>query len=407
MAHAMDLFSPAALEDPYHLYARLRRDSPVFELPGTGMHLVTRHRDVLEVVGRPEDFSSNLTALLYTGGSGSATLVESSPGENAAVDVLATADPPAHTAHRRMVSRTFSTGAVAALEPALYDLVAGRVDDALPAGRIEWMGTVAGPIPILVVSRLLGLPEDDVVRLQQWSEAGIELLGGVATPARMVELSREIAAFMEYLHQRVGDATISPGDDVMGDVARAVDAGDVDELEAASLAMQLVIAGSESTTSLTGTGARILAERAHLQDRLRGEPGLVPAFVEEVLRLESPFRGHFRVTTRDTELAGVELAAGTRLMLVWGAANRDPDAFDRPDEVWLERPNPKAHVGFGWGIHHCVGAPLARLEARVAIETLLARTRSFALAPNAAPPHHLASLFVRRLASLNLTLDAA
>ncbi len=328
----MDLFSPAALEDPYHLYGRLRRDSPVFELPGTGMHLVTRHRDVLEVVGRPEDFSSNLTALLYTGGSGSATLVESSPGENAAVDVLATADPPAHTAHRRMVSRTFSTGAVAALEPALYDLVAGRVDDALPAGRIEWMGTVAGPIPILVVSCLLGLPEDDVVRLQQWSEAGIELLSGVATPARMVE---------------------------------------------------------------------------HLQDRLRGEPGLVPAFVEEVLRLESPFRGHFRVTTRDSELAGVDLAAGTRLMLVWGAANRDPDAFDRPDEVWLERPNPKAHVGFGWGIHHCVGAPLARLEARVAIETLLARTRSFALAPDAAPPHHLASLFVRRLASLDLTLDAA
>lgn len=124
----------------------------------------------------------------------------------------------------------------------------------------------------------------------------------------------------------------------------------------------------------------------------------------KVLRLESPFRGHFRVTTRETEVGGVPLPAGARLMLVWGSANRDPEVFDAPEELDLDRDRHRAHLAFGWGIHYCVGAPLARLEARVAVETLLAGSSDFALAPGAPTPRHVPSLFVRRLESLPLVV---
>ena len=194
---------------------------------------------------------------------------------------------------------------------------------------------------------------------------------------------------------------------MIGLMAQAVGDGELNDIEAMSILAVLIAAGGESTTSLTGTGARILAERPDLQDRLRADPSLIPAFVEEACRFEPPFRGHYRVVTHDTELAGKNLPGGSHLVLMWAAANRDETAYDRPNEVLLDRPNPRHHVGFGWGIHLCVGAPLARVEAKVAIETLLARTRAFSINPAAPPLRYYPSLLVRRLVSLPLLLEFA
>jgi cytochrome P450 len=148
---------------------------------------------------------------------------------------------------------------------------------------------------------------------------------------------------------------------------------------------------------------RILAERVDLQDELRRRPSLVPNFVEEALRYDPPFRGHYRVVTRDTELGGRPLPAGSHLVLVWPAANRDPAAYEDAGEIRLGRPNPRHHVGFGWGIHLCLGAPLAQ----VAVETLLARTRRFCIDPDRLPLRYHPSLMVRRLASLPLVAGPA
>src|SRR5690606_31957514 len=164
--------------------------------------------------------------------------------------------------------------------------------------------------------------------------------------------------------------------------------------------------GGESTTSLLGTGVRILAERSDLQDRLRRRPALVPTFVEEACRIDPPFRGPYRRVTTDTEVGGVRLPAGSTVVPVWPARNRDGGGFPQPDDIDLDRPNPRQHVGFGWGIHLCVGAPLARTEARVAIERLLARTSAFAVDPAAPPVRHHRSLVIRRLTALPLTLTA-
>jgi len=182
-----------------------------------------------------------------------------------------------------------------------------------------------------------------------------------------------------------------------------VNAGAISMPEAVATLVILLGAGGESTTSLVGNAVRMLADDASMQDRLRNEPALIAAFVEEVARLESPFRFHYRQVARDTELGGVELGRGATLLLLWAAANRDPHQIDRPDDVVLDRAVARHHLAFGRGIHYCVGAPLARLEARVVLELLLDRTRTFTLDPTR-PPAYVPSFFVRRHAHLHLVL---
>jgi cytochrome P450 len=193
---------------------------------------------------------------------------------------------------------------------------------------------------------------------------------------------------------------------VLGATAIGVHDGVFTRDAAAFNLMILLGAGGETTTSLIGNAIRVLAERPGLQAEVRAELSRIPALVEEVLRYESPFRFHPRTATRDVELGDVAIPERAMVGLLWGAANRDEAEFDRPDEVVLDRRNARAHVGFGRGIHHCVGAPLARLEARVVLTRLLARTRGFALDPDD-PPRWTDSLWIRRHERLPIVLDVA
>lgn len=395
---AIDPFSSEALEDPYALYETLRREAPVFRLRETGIWLVTRLADLAEAASKPEIFSSHISAIIYAGQGTNPAVIPADPDAIGAVDVLATQDPPAHTFQRKLLMKAFAPKKIAVLEANVRSSVDRALDRALEAGTIEWMKAVANPIPVSLIAHLLGLPPSDLAALKRWAEAGVDLLSGVATPERMVEAWQEMAGFLAYLRASLeSPATGSVTDDIAGAVAR----GDLTDREGVSLLLQLVIAGSESTASLIGSAARILSERRDLQAMLRAAPERIPDFLEETLRLESPFRGHFRVTTRETELGGVRLPEGARVMLMWGAANRDEAEF--PPHLDLDREHPKSHVAFGSGLHFCIGAPLARLEARVAVEALLARTAEVVPA-GASPPRHVPSLFVRRLASLHLLL---
>ncbi|MGH3053918.1 MAG: cytochrome P450, partial [Gaiellaceae bacterium] len=191
----------------------------------------------------------------------------------------------------------------------------------------------------------------------------------------------------------------------LGVIGTAVATGDIEFGEGLVIMHTLLSAGGESTTSLLGSAIHMLALNPELQARLRDEPRLVAPFIEEALRLESPFRYHMRHATRATEVHGVPIAAGSTVLLFWGAANRDPAEYDRPDEVVLDRPAPKHHLAFGRGIHFCVGAPLARLEAEVVLTRLLARTEHFALDPDQ-PPTRVNSLVVRRFSALPLVAKA-
>jgi cytochrome P450 family 144 len=408
------LFDPDVVEDPHGYYAHLRTLDPVHELPGTGTFLVTRMDLIHEVVAKPAVYSSRSGRFLHhraaegQPGLRGVGLVDVDIDADSVGAVLATADPPDHTRQRKVVTRRLSTTVMQEMEPEFRELVDQTLDTALSTGRIEWMSQLAEPLPMIMVARILGLADDAAPRLKEQGYASVEAISGFVSEARLAELGRpmmDVGPVVDaYLEAR--GAQQYETDSLIGVCGQAVEAGELTDEEALAILFLLVSAGGESTTSLTGTGVRILAERPDLQERLRREPQLIPAFVEEACRIDPPFRGHYRHVITDTELGGVRVPAGSTVVLAWTAANRDADAFPNPDHIDLDRPNPRQHVGFGWGIHLCVGAPLARVEAKVAFEQLLARTTSFAIDPLGPPLHHHLSLMIRRLVALPLVLEA-
>lgn len=280
----------------------------------------------------------------------------------------------------------------------------GLVTRSVTQGRVDITTSFTNPLPMTVLVEVLGLHGADVPTLIEWAFDSTELLAGTSSLARMAELAARAGETGAYLGEHLARTEPDPAAGLVGAVARGVVDGLLTAEEGVSTLVILLSAGGESTTSLIGSAIRMLAEQPALQDTLRADPGLIPSFVEEVARLESPFKGHYRTVRRATQLAGVSLDAGATLILCWGAANRDTAHFDHPDDVRLDRPSPRDHLAFGRGVHHCVGAPLARMEARVALEELLARTSSFALDPQR-PPAYVPSILVRRHAHLDLVLS--
>jgi len=243
------------------------------------------------------------------------------------------------------------------------------------------------------------------VQLRAWANDGSALLSGVLNDEQLARYAASVMKLNAYLADAFRAARDSPGDNVLGVLARATheDEDFLSEDEVVAILLQLLSAGSESTAALLGSAVLLLARDPQLQQALRADPSAIPAFIEETLRLESPFQGHFRLATRDCSLGGVDIASGTRLMLLWGSANRDPSQFADPDRLRPGRDNASAHLAFGLGIHHCIGAALARMETRVALEELLARTSSFELADQDQTPSYLPSVMIRRLGRLPLT----
>jgi cytochrome P450 len=258
----------------------------------------------------------------------------------------------------------------------------------------------------VIAERVIGFRDPDPEQIRRWMFQGSRLVGGLLTLDQMAELSGEAAGLVPWVAAQLDAAIASPSDgDVLSAAAAAVRSGALTHEEAAFTLMVLVGAGAETTTSLIGIAIGLLAQRPDLQDELRADPAKVPVFIEEVLRYEAPFRYHPRTAARAVELNGVEIPEGALVLLLWASANRDEAVFEHPDEIELDRRNTHLHFGFGRGIHHCVGAPLARLEARVVLTRLLARTTSFALDP-ARAPRWSDSVWIHRHEELPLVLES-
>lgn len=413
-----DPMSPEVVEDPYAFLEVLRRRAPVFPLPDGSYTLVTRYEDVQRVIMAPELFSSKLVAILLATPDHSPQVMNLADADARPVDVLAIADPPDHCRQRKWVNQAFTPKRVTALEPRIRELAQELLSAFNAKENKDWMDGFCFPLPMTVICELLGLPRKDCTQLQRLSDDAISLLSGINTPEQLAQYAGSAMQLMAYLSDRFDEARRAPKDNVLGALVHAtgmtqsnVDPGGAAEPtlsndEVVSILIQLLTAGQETTGSLIGSATLLLARDGALQARLRGEPALIPAFIEEVLRLESPFYGHFREVVADTELSGVPLAAGTRLLVSWASANRDERVFPNPDAIDLNRENKKAHFGFGRGIHFCLGAHLARVETRIALETLLSQTETFTVTPEAGPLTHVPSLFVRRLTALPLGLSA-
>lgn len=390
------------LADPSAFYDRLITEAPCWQAGDSAVFTANSHAAVTEACRRTEDFSSNLRYFLYRDERG---LPERLLHRMAGVEgsnVLATADPPHHARHKKVISPEFSPHRIAMLEERLRTMTRDRLAAGRLGDRIEFMSAVGNMIPIEVIIDLIAFSERNAEALFQTAIVQTDMLAGAIS---LEELERRVS-FTDntylWVLQQLQAALEAPGEGILGLLANAMNAGEIDLPFAMAVLLTLFAAGGESTSSLIGNSVMLLAERPALQSRLRGEPGLIPRFIEEALRLQSPFRHHMRLAARDTELCGTRIPEGATLLLMWGSANRDPAVFERPDEIDLDRA--RRHVGFGSGIHVCLGNTLARLEARVVLETLLAGTREFTL-DEAQRPQWVPSLAVRRLDRLPLVLN--
>ncbi len=394
------LLRPDVLDEPYDFYGTLRTDAPVWSVPGTDVVTVATFDLISEAVGRPEDFSSNITSLLYRDDGGLPARLDFG---GTAPPTLATADPPLHTTHRKAVFPELVARRMLTLETDIRALCATTIDAALRDDSFEFMSTVGNVVPITVVAKLIGFRDMDPAQLLEAAFDSTAMIGGTTTLDRLTELVTRIGVIQEWIRVQVAETADADEDGILLAVRRALDAGTLAEGEVQIILHTLLSAGGETTSSLVGNAVRLLADDQELQQRLRDEPELIDGFVEEALRLESPFRQQMRSIPRDTTLGGVAIPTGSTLVLLFGSANRDPQQFDNPDVVDLARSSPRRHLAFGHGIHYCVGAALARIEAKAVLTTLLQRTREFRVDPHDAP-RWAESFLVRRHERLPLAV---
>ncbi len=397
---SVEFFAEANIQDPYPFYDRMREQGPVHQVADSEFFAVYGWDAINDVINRPQEFSSNLTATM-TCSPGRGVSVYELDGLGGPTQVLATADNPLHAVHRKMLVPQLAVKRIGAAEQFVTE-TAGRLwVEGLRDGCVEWMSAMANRLPMMLVGRIIGVPDDDVDMLIAAGYATTQLLDGLVDAD---ELAAARAAAMElsaYIGEYFQRAAADPGDNLLGDLATACASDRLDETTARVMMLTLFSAGGESTASLLGSAVWILANHPDIQRRLRDDPELLGAFIEEALRYESPFPGHYRHVVTDATLGGVELPAGSRLLLLWGAANRDPVHFEAPNEFRLDRPKGKGHLTFGKGAHFCVGAGLARLEARVVLGMLIERTSRIGAADTG---RWLPSILVRRLERLELAV---
>ena len=311
-------------------------------------------------------------------------------------DTMLNVDPPEHTRLRGIVSKAFTPRRIAELRPRIERTVDELLSGATRGGAFDLVDTLAGPLPAIVIAELLGVPPEDHARFRAWANG---LLG--ATDPSQVRAQGPGAALMRYLDGIIEARRCEPADDLISAMISAqVESQRLNNDEIRSTALLLLIAGFVTTTNLIGNGTLALLQHPEQLELLRADPQKVPGAVEEMLRYDSPVQLVFRTASKQLEVGGLEVPTGAGVVVLLGAANRDPEKFERPDELDITRPK-QSHLGFGWGVHHCLGAPLARLEAQVAFEAILRRFPNLKLADGGVTRQPNAVL--RGLSKLQLT----
>lgn len=401
---ADEFFTKDAIDNPYPLYVHLRTTAPVCQIGELRAFFVGSHAAVEEAVKRHDEFSAHLNAMLACGDDGQPYVFDLR-SLGAASTVIANADEPEHAVQRKLMLPSLKSARIAELDIMMRDFAHTRVQSFVQNGGGDVCTALAEALPAYVLIHLLGLGDAALPHVQHWAMMGGDFLAGRLNPQQMNQVFIESAALMDYLTQFFDSVHATPAaarhESLTAKLVAGVEEKIISREQALGILIILFGAAGESTASLLGSAIRILAEQPALQAELRSQPALIPNFIEEIVRLETPFKFHYRYVKQDTVLCGTPLQAGDILLLGWSAANRDPAVWDDPDAIRLDRALPERHLGFGYGIHYCIGAPLARLEVRVALETLLAGTRQIAL--DTGKPYAFApSIFVRRMQHLHL-----
>jgi cytochrome P450 len=369
-ATAFDPYSEAFFTDPWATYRWMRDEAPVFHHPELGFYAVSRYDDCVEVHRDHATFTSTRGVTLDQ-------LRSAEFGQAAeAIGSIIMMDPPTHERMRKLVNRAFTARRIAAWEPLVRRVVGGFLDRLDGAGSFDVVVDVAGPFPVEVICEILGVPAADRQQLRHWTDTMLSReVGNPFPPEAGIEAG---ARLFGYLYDFAVERRAHPGDAMIDHlIAAEVDQGDgtvarLDDLDVARFAGLLAAAGAETVTKLVGNAAMTFAEHPDQLDRFRADPTLAASAVEEVLRWRAPSQYQGRYALADWERHGVTIPAGSPVLIVTGAANRDPRAYDDPDRFDIARSGPMP-ISFGHGIHYCIGAHLARLEGRIALTELYRR----------------------------------
>ncbi len=381
---AYDPGDPRVVNDPWPLYEELRRVAPVHRSP-RGFWVLTRHADCLAVL-RDRRASSDATNV--DPASAPEGFAATRARRNALADVehdnrpFLFRDPPDHTRLRALVSKAFTPRMVEGLRTRTESIVAELLDAALARGEMDAVADFAHPLPVRIICDMLGVPAEDQDRFQGWSAVLARGLDPDFLLTEEVQRARfdAVAAFADYFFALLAERRARPGPDLLSQLALAEEAGDsLSAGELLSTAILLLVAGHETTVNLIAGGVLALLDHPDQLERLRADPGLARSGTEELLRFVSPVQFTGRTLIGDMTVGGVRLARGEFVVVLLGSANRDPEAFSDPEGLDLGRADNR-HLGFGFGLHHCLGAPLARLEAQVALGELVRRAGSMELA---------------------------
>jgi cytochrome P450 family 150 subfamily A5 len=418
---ALDFFrDDAFVADPYPYFEHLREQCPVRREPHHGVVMVTGYEEAIAVYHDTATFSScDAVTGPFPGfpvpllGDDVSALIEQYRDRLPMSDQLPTLDPPTHTAHRALLMRLITPKRLKENEAFMWRLADRQIDEFLGKGECELIRDYAGPFAMLVIADLLGVPEADHEMFRA------RLAGGRGGGGAIGSTGDDALAHnpLEFLYQQftsyVEERRREPRSDVLTGLATATfpDGSTPDVIDVVRIAANLFAAGQETTVRLLGAALQLIGERSDLQRLLRDERTRIPNFVEETLRIDGPIKGDFRLSRVPTTVGGVEIPAGATVMVLNGAANRDPRRFECPAEFHVERTNARQHVAFGHGIHTCPGAPLARAEARVSIERLLDRTADIRISETAHGPagarryQYVPTYILRGLRSLHLEFD--
>jgi cytochrome P450 len=362
------LMLPATKADPYPVYAQVRRRGLVRS--PLGVYAAADHATVASIL-RDRRFSSSP---VHQPGYQPPSYPPDDPRAGLPAADLLTMDPPDHTRLRRLVSGAFTPRAVAGLEPFIRDVTDRLLTVADGSAGFDLIDALAFPLPIAVICHLLGVPPEDQARFRAWGHDVAATLDPQTAAAAQAQTRAAELALTRYLQDLVHERRADPDDSILSGLIAAEEEGDrLTSGEVVSTALLLLVAGFETTVNLIGNGMVALLRDPDSRDHLRQDPTLVPAAIDEMLRYDSPVQLTSRTATEDVEVHGAMILAGRAVLVFIGGANRDPAIFEQPDEFRIDRPDPGRHLSFSLGIHHCLGASLARLEARIAVEELLRR----------------------------------
>ncbi|SNR56969.1 Cytochrome P450 [Actinomadura mexicana] len=402
-----DPLSPEQLADPYPLYSRMRAECPVFYAQEHDLWIVTRHEDVLAVVRDTKTFSSEnavRASVRPLPAPALAVLAEGWPLSPTLTD----SDGDVHRRLRLLVSKAFTPRRIQEMEGPVRRMTDELIDGFAAEGRADIIERFAWHLPLAAIADILGVPRKDVPLLHRWSYSWLRLMQATDPPEELMACASDVVSMQRYFMEELRRREREGGSDLMAELLTARIAGrePLTTVEAMRVPMNLIIAGHVTVTRAIGNGLTTLLAAPEQLEAVRRDPDLIPTMVEEILRFESPAQGLFRTVREDTVLGGVALPAGARVMVHWGSGNRDQSVFPDPDAFDVTRDSATTHLAFGKGVHACLGAPLARLQLKIAIPRLLERLPGLRLAHGADAAVRDTIFFARGFKKLTLVWDA-